>query len=203
MTALDTPPSTHEDILISARDDSNFSGATINSKLNLCDSANAYTEGVNNELAGIDPDTNLRHKFNMQIKQEACLRRNRRGGGTSIYVNNNISYKTRNDLKLKPKYYESVFVEVNKNIFNTNRNIIIGAIYNPPNGCLKRFNEELTKLLTKIQKEKKYAYIQGDFNINSIVTSVEVIISFHSGALCFLFTYIDRMHLVRSLCIVT
>ena len=56
---------------------------------------------------------------------EQCLRTNKK------------TYRRRGDLTFPEKQYESVFVEVDKTIFNTNRNIIIGEIYNPPSSILK------------------------------------------------------------------
>ena len=63
---------------------------------------------------------------------EQCIRsNNKKGGGTNLYIHNSIQYRRRGDLAL-PKLYESVVIEVDKTIFNLNRNIIIGEIYNPP-----------------------------------------------------------------------
>ena len=49
-----------------------------------------------------------------------------------------------------------------------NRNIIIGEIYNPPSSKLKCFNSNLEKLLNAIKKENKYAFLMGDYNVNTI-----------------------------------
>ena len=69
---------------------------------------------------------------------EQCIRsNNKRGGGVSIYVHNNIQYKNRKDLALPKTQYESVFIEINKSIMNTNRNVIIGEIYKTPSVKIK------------------------------------------------------------------
>ena len=60
---------------------------------------------------------------------------------------------------------ETVFVEIDKKEYQTNRNIIIGLVYRPPSTPILKFNEQLEKLLNSIQREKKYAYLLGDFNI--------------------------------------
>ena len=49
---------------------------------------------------------------------------------------------------LSKKIFESIFIEVDKSIFNTNRNVIICEIYNPPSSKLKYFNTNLEKNLT-------------------------------------------------------
>ena len=69
---------------------------------------------------------------------EQCIRSNKKKGvGISLYIYNIIQYKRRRDLAFHEKLYESVFVELDKTIFNVNRNIIIGEIYNPPSSKLK------------------------------------------------------------------
>ena len=45
-------------------------------------------------------------------------REQRNGGGISIYVNANIAYKKRTDLKLDKTYFESYFIEVDKTVFS-------------------------------------------------------------------------------------
>ena len=52
------------------------------------------------------------------------------------------------------KHYESIFIEVDKALFNTNRNSIIGKIYKLPSSNQKTFNIELERLLVKLKKEK-------------------------------------------------
>ena len=100
---------------------------------------------------------------------EQCIRSNKKkGGGTSLYIHNSIQYKRRRDLAFPEKLYETVFVELDKTIFKVNRNIIIGEIYNPPSSKLKCFNTQLEKLLNAIKKENKYAFLMGDYNVNTI-----------------------------------
>ena len=69
----------------------------------------------------------------------------------------------RKDLKLA----ESVFIEVSKNIFTKNRNIILGVIYRSPDSQLSMFNESLENILIQIDNEKCIAYLSGDFNVNT------------------------------------
>ena len=100
-------------------------------------------------------------------------RKNVKGGGVSIYVHNEISYKLRNDAQFNRKYFETAFIEINKKMFNSKRNIIIGAIYRPPKSCMNKFNDELESLLKTLNNEKKYVYIQGDFNVNTMYEKFE------------------------------
>ena len=48
----------------------------------------------------------------------------------------------------------SVFIEIDKSLFKSKRNVIIGEIYRPPSSDKNTFNTEFEKLLNKIEKEK-------------------------------------------------
>ena len=78
-------------------------------------------------------------------------RSGRTGGGVGIYVRHDISFEKGNDLALKAfdqTAYESVFIELDKNTFEKNKNIIIGVIYRPPDTDLKLLNENMESLLS-------------------------------------------------------
>ena len=92
------------------------------------------------------------------------IRESRRGGGVSIYVFDCINYKKR----LDKSYFESYFIESDKNVVQLKSNVIIGAIYKPPTATIDIFNSNIETLLKLIQKEKKYAYLIGDYNINTL-----------------------------------
>ena len=96
------------------------------------------------------------------------IRESRNGGGVSIYVVDCINYKKRLDLKLDKSYFESYFIEIDKNVFKLKSNVIIGALYKPPNVSIDIFNSNIETILKLIQKEKKYAYLIGDYNINTL-----------------------------------
>ena len=59
------------------------------------------------------------------------IREKRNGGGIFMYVNVNLRYKKRIDLKLDKKYFESCFIEVDKIFFQTKHNVIILGLYKP------------------------------------------------------------------------
>ena len=101
-------------------------------------------------------------------KHEHYIRSNKRGGGVSIYILNTIPYKTRKNISFSTHISESVFIEIDKSLFKSKRNVIIGEIYRPPSSDKKKFNTELEKLLNNIEKEKKYAFLMGDYNINTL-----------------------------------
>ena len=64
--------------------------------------------------------------------------------------------------------FKSLFIEINKSVLKTKQNVIIGEIYRPPSSQLKHFNKELENLLTVIEKEIKYAFLMGEYNVNTM-----------------------------------
>ena len=53
-------------------------------------------------------------------------------------------------------------------MFSSKKNIIVGIFYRAPTSSLKLFNQKLETTLDIIQRETKYSYIMGDFNVNCI-----------------------------------
>ena len=82
------------------------------------------------------------------------VRTDRIGGGCSLYIHDAILFKQKKVLKLGG---ESVFIEVNGKIFNTNKNVLLAVIYRSPDSPLGLFNEQLEHTLLQIDKEKKVA----------------------------------------------
>ena len=74
-------------------------------------------------------------------------------------LKNCLQYKQRIDLANNDHIFESTFIEIDKKEFDTNKNIIIGLIYKPPNTSVKQFNEKVEKLLSLIQHEKQNMHI--------------------------------------------
>ena len=74
-------------------------------------------------------------------------RSEKRGGGVGIYLKENISYINRDDLILPECEFESVFIEIDKDVFRKNINLIIVVIYRPPDKDLKLFNTNMEDLL--------------------------------------------------------
>ena len=84
-----------------------------------------------------------------------CIRsKSKIGGGTSLYIKKELQQRLRKDLELNSTVAETVFVEIDRKEYQTNRNIIIGIIYRPPRTSITKFNEQLEKLLNTIQREK-------------------------------------------------
>jgi hypothetical protein len=101
-------------------------------------------------------------------KHEYLCRKNKRGGGVSLFISELIvDYKIRNDLSILNESYECLFIEIEKNVFQTSSNLIIGVIYRMPNTDIDIFNKYIEKVYCDtIKKEKKIIYFMGDTNIN-------------------------------------
>jgi len=94
---------------------------------------------------------------------------NRNGGGVSLLVDNSVKYVERNDFAcLIEDVAESVFIEIDKTVFKTEKKLIIGEIYKPPNSCIESFTLKVECLLKKLDEENALCYLMGDFNINLI-----------------------------------
>ena len=99
---------------------------------------------------------------------EYNLRHKRQGGGVSLFIKNTISYTVRSDITLSESY-NCLAIEVFKEYFNTNKNVIIIVIYRPPSTQIKNFNDEFQHILEKITNENKLACILGDYNVNTFI----------------------------------
>ena len=92
-------------------------------------------------------------------------------GGTGFYINDKFSYVKRNGLNISlDNNLESNFIEVNL----PKKKIICGCIYKHPNMPIADFNSKyLTPLLEKLNREDKFCFLMGDFNINLMKSNSE------------------------------
>ena len=83
-----------------------------------------------------------------------------------MYIKENLSYISGNDLNLMNDHFETVFIDIKHDIFNSSKNIIIGTIYRPPNTNINIFLENLVEILLCMKTENKLIYLLGEFNLN-------------------------------------
>ena len=93
-------------------------------------------------------------------------RKEKRGGGVSLLINDCLDYSRRKDLDVVTDDVESIFIEIEKKEVSSDKHLIIGVIYRPPNTNLDNFLGYLEPLLEKIKNENKHCYLLGDFNLN-------------------------------------
>lgn len=104
---------------------------------------------------------------------EHSYRQTRVGGGVSILIKNTISYQVRYDLNNFSDLLESLFIEITRKEVDTDKDIIVGVLYRPPNTDIREFNFLFFELLSKFSSKNKMIYLLGDFNINLLKGYVE------------------------------
>ena len=83
-----------------------------------------------------------------------------RGGGLSLFIRNNLSFKIRDDLNRMLPFIETLFIEIQYK----NKNYIVGVVYRTPNTNIELFTDEINKIIEPI-KNNHNVIIMGDFNI--------------------------------------
>ena len=132
---------------------------------NLIFSMNSVPEVIAITETGLNSsDTNITNIEITGFNYEHTATTSKRGGAL-LYLNSDLTYKTRNELTIyKPKELESVFVEI---LNPQSANTIVGCIYRHPSMCIKEFNTDyLTPLLEKLSLENKNIVLLGDYNID-------------------------------------
>ena len=110
-----------------------------------------------------EANTNL---YNIEgYVQRELYRKQRKGGGVSLYVKEEIVFNDRDDLTFNNNNVESLFIELSSSEQQNNR-IIIGIVYKPPGALIEPFLESLNEILNTVNKEHKETYIMGDFNLD-------------------------------------
>ena len=72
----------------------------------------------------------------------------------------------RNNIEIFNEYREFIFVEIVKSVFGTEKNLVIGVIYRPPNSDLVTFTDIMKNIVEKVRREYKICYLMGDYKIN-------------------------------------
>ena len=94
-------------------------------------------------------------------------RSERRGGGVSLLINDILNFSQRKDLDTMCSDVESLFIEMSeKKELSSDKDVLIGVIYRPPDTNLDNFIEYMTLVMEKVKKENKYCYLLGDYNLN-------------------------------------
>lgn len=131
-----------------------------------------YIESLNHVWSVIGISETWLNEYNSELynikgyNHVSNPRKDRCGGGVSLFINDTIPFDSRNDLMPFSGGTESLFIEVIIPNASTKKPIIIGVIYRPPDIDTNQFNNELNDLLSVISRERKICYIMGDYNVN-------------------------------------
>ena len=87
----------------------------------------------------------------------------KKGSGLGLYINKKHNFTLNDSLSLCNQNIEALFV----NITGMERSTVVGALYRPPNGDIKKFNSEIENIFSDLNAlTNSDCYILGDFNIN-------------------------------------
>ena len=95
-------------------------------------------------------------------------RRDMKGGGVAIYVNDIYQFKIRKDLYFSNNSAESLFIEVENLRL---KNVVIGVIYRPPHLSVDTFLGDIEVIFHKLSSENKDIHLAGDYNIDILKTN--------------------------------
>ena len=84
-------------------------------------------------------------------------------GGVGFYIQNNINYILRNDISLDIPSCEDLWIEIKD---QSNKSSICGVIYRHRKHNIQTFQNEMMRIINKLNLENKPIYICGDINID-------------------------------------
>ena len=125
----------------------------IRSILNKYDDFKAYLDSLVHQFSVIGLSETWQNKTNVNAfpllgySNTGVTRKNKQGGGVTLYVSDSLQYRERADLSVNVEdVIESHFIEI-----TSKPDCIIGIIYRPPNDKLDLFKNCLTEILEKIE----------------------------------------------------
>jgi hypothetical protein len=101
-------------------------------------------------------------------KHFSLCRQGKKGGGVSIFVQEDISVNTRPEFQRNETFLECLFIEIPKENTGLGKDAVLGVVYRPPDQDITMFQETLSCILQTVKRENKLLYLMGDFNINLI-----------------------------------
>ena len=91
------------------------------------------------------------------------MRKNKRGGGISVFLRNDIKGKVLTHLNFCCQYIESLVLE----FVVGDTNVLLAVVYRPPQGDSNLFYDKLGEILSGIHSNKyTNIFLCGDFNYN-------------------------------------
>ena len=104
------------------------------------------------------------HKL-LRTDSNACV------GGICLYIKDTIKFRLRNDLLLKLKHYEDLWLELEcKGLTLT-----VAVVCRHPNQDMLSFQDKLGENLNNIENKKLNYIVSGDININTLNKSISKI----------------------------
>ena len=105
------------------------------------------------------------------------------GGGTSIFVRSDINFKIKKNISVDLPGVDSIAIEIHKDELNSTKNVIVLALYRPPNINATHFIIKLTDTMQTLHEQNKHVFLMGDFNIDiteAMLTTNRIVNDFHN-----------------------
>ena len=84
----------------------------------------------------------------------------------AIYVSESVSFTERKEFYRCNEHIECLFIEVDKSAISLPKNLVIGVVYRPPGTNADEYNRILGEIISPLNRESKFCYITGDFNLD-------------------------------------
>ena len=93
------------------------------------------------------------------------------GGGVGLYISNAINIVAHDDLSVSDDIIECIFAEISYGPSNGRCNrSLVGCIYRPPGGDVTKFTDNLSNILSCVNKGKyNISILAGDFNVDLVL----------------------------------
>ena len=114
---------------------------------------------------------------NVHISNYKLLRAdsNTCAGGVCLYIEDTIKFRLRNDLLLKLKHSEDLWLELECK----GSNLIVAVVYRQPNQDMLSFEDKLCENLNNIENKKLNYIVSDDININTLNKNISKIKKLH------------------------
>ena len=111
------------------------------------------------------------------------IRPKKSGGGTSIFVRNDINFNIKENISIDLSGVDSIAIEIHKDELSSTKNVIVLALYRTPNINAAQFNIKLTDTMQTLHEQNKHVFLIGDFNIDiteAMLTTNRTVNDFHN-----------------------
>ena len=126
------------------------------------------------------------NKVNYNLKgysHASTIRTKKSGGGTSIFVRSNINFKIKENISVDLPGVDSIAIEIHKDELNSTKNVIVLALYRPPNINAAQFIIKLTSTTQTLHEQNKHVFLMRNFNIDiteAMLTTNRIVNDFYN-----------------------
>ena len=92
----------------------------------------------------------------------------KRGGGVSIFIHSHYSASRIENISFCYPHIETVFIKLPKGSVSCDKGVIVGCVYRPPQGDIKKFNDEILTICEYLSRTDNIIYLCGDINLDLI-----------------------------------